>query len=60
MKVIFCYSHIDEFVMQNLAEHNKRKLVNIETDGGEPHSCRYRVGIILISLVVSGNPGQRD
>jgi len=31
IEVLFCYSHIDDFVMKNLEKYNKRKVVSIES-----------------------------
>jgi hypothetical protein len=33
-EVIFLYQHIDDFVMKNLDEYSKRKLLSIENAGG--------------------------
>lgn len=35
IEVLFCYQQIDEFVMQNLESHNKRKIVSIESGAVE-------------------------
>lgn len=37
-EVLFVYSHIDDFVMKNLAKYSKRKLVSIESGKATPTS----------------------
>jgi len=61
IQVLFLYQHIDDFVMKNLAQYAKRKIISIETAEG----CDFNFDVSLIvsclqSCVVAAAAEHKD